>query len=190
MSQVIWSAVISAVIAGVFGLIGKYLEIRLSEKLASSARGTIIQTANATPYPSYQHGNPVGKTIGTSPSTLPFSFGRVLIHIGVLQLVLNFVGFILGFTFAATGQYNDLVPLILLVGTIGLIVGFAWAGARVNKAVRWKHLLYVAIGVAIVTLVTNSLILQAPITGLALIFAFFQTFVAMGIGGAIASAFK
>jgi len=183
MSQTILSAIVSALIAGIFSLIGKWLDARLKNMSLSTTNASVMQTG--------QSSTTVAPTVGsTSQSISPFSFGRVLIHIGVLQLAVNIVGFIIGFTLGVIGQPDALLPLILLFGTLAFIVGFAWVSARVNKAIRWKHLLYVAIGVTIVTVITNSLILQTPITLLVLIGASVQTFLAMGIGGAIGTKLK
>jgi hypothetical protein len=224
LNQAILSAIVSAVIAGIFGLIGKLMDAKLKTVSVSTTSASVSQTVNSIPYPPYQPSTPtsyppyqpgtptpyppyqpstptsyppyqsrttVSQTVtSASQSNTSFSFGRVLIHIGILQLVVNIVGFIVGFTVGVTRQYDAFYLSILFFGTISAIIGFAWVGARVNKAFRWKHLFFVAIGVAIVTLFLNSLVLQTSITLAALIFAFMQTFLAMGIGGAIASAFK
>jgi hypothetical protein len=189
MTQAILTAAVSAIIAGVFGLIGKVLDARLKTVSVSASGATVAQTQNMpyTPYSPYHSGATVTPV---NPPVPVFSFGRVLIHIGILQLIVNVVGFVIGFILGAAGQVNALIPAILFFGTIALIIGFVWVGTRVNKAFRWKHLIYVAIGVAIITVLINALILQTSITAAALIFAFIQTFIAMGIGGAIANAVK
>ena len=85
---------------------------------------------------------------------------------------------------------DDLIAFLLIFGTLALIIGFVWSGAKVSRAIRWKHLFYVAIGTIVATLIINSLVLWVPISILAVAVACIQTFVAMGIGGAIANAIK
>lgn len=193
MTQAILTTVISAVIAGIFGLIGKVLDARLKNASVSASGATVAQTQNVpyTPYNApYRSGTGAGVTVTSVNPTVPvFSFGQVLIHIGILQLVVNVAGFVIGFILGAMGQVNAILPMILLFGTLSLIIGFIWVAVRVNKAFRWKHLIYVAIGVAITTVIVNALILQTSITGATLIFALIQTFFTMGIGGAIANTF-
>jgi hypothetical protein len=186
MTQAILTTVVSAVIAGIFGLLGKVLDARLKSVSVSASAATLTQTQNV-PYSPYQSGATVTMV---NPPVPVFSFGRVLIHIGILQLVVNVVGFVIGFILGVMGQVNAILPMILLFGTLSLIIGFIWVAMRVNKAFRWKHLNYVAIGVAIMTVIVNALILQTSITGAALIFALIQTFFAMSIGGVIANAFN
>ena len=181
------SAIVSALIAGVFTLLGVLLDHRLSSRSVVTTSGTVTQTVTGTTQPPAS----VSQTVITSSQTVErFSIGKVLIQVGVLQLVLNLVGFIIGFAYGAAGIVDPAayIGAILIVGTIIAIIGFAIIGRRVSKTFRWKHLIYVAIGVSITTLVINSLFLQ--ITTAAIIFAFIQTFFAMGIGGVIANAMK
>src|SRR5258708_6632646 len=124
------------------------------------------------------------------------SSGQVLIHIGLLQFAVNVVGFIIGFTVAALGATSGAseasinsttIALVLLFGSLTYIVYFFFIGMRLEPAIRWRHLSYVALGTALLTVVVNSLFLQTAISVAAIIFALIQTFVAMGIRGALPS---
>ncbi|HLZ59755.1 MAG TPA: hypothetical protein VKR06_22630 [Ktedonosporobacter sp.] len=180
-------AIASAVLAGLFSLIGIVLDNRLKRIWTSTVTQT-LSSGNAT------------SGIGQLPLTLsPFSIGKSLIHVGVIQLLANVVGFILGLVIGATGQVDTMTPetfmmIILVVGSCLLIIGFAISGAKVSKAYRWQHLFYVALGVLMSTLLVNYLLLNAvmhlevPFDFSSLAVGVLQTFGCMGIGGAIANA--
>jgi hypothetical protein len=129
------------------------------------------------------------------------NYGRVLMHVGIFQLIVNVVGFIIGFTIGfalvSSGQSLDsagsqlLILLVTIVfGTIALMIGFLVIGLRVERATRWLHLTYVALGIVVTTLLLNWLVgvlRPTSVSGLvaAVIFALVQTFVGMGIGGGL-----
>ncbi len=164
MSQAIVTTVISAVIAGVFTLIGKRMELSSGRVVARgpSAPGDITQ-----------------------PARVAIDYGRVLIHIGIVQLVGNIVGAFLG---VLIGPYPAvLIPSILIVGTAAVGAVFFWMAASVDRTVRWKHFSLVSVGVAITTVIINSIFLQIPLSLGLLAFAFAQTFLAMGIGVGLAN---
>jgi hypothetical protein len=129
------------------------------------------------------------------------NYGRVLLHIGVFQLAINVVAFVIGFLLGAllyvAGQSTTsagasaLFFLVTLVfGTLALIAGFLIIGLRVERSIRWLHMTYVALGLAVTTVLinwwagvlhpTNAAAFAAPI-----IFALIQTFFGMGIGGGL-----
>lgn len=121
------------------------------------------------------------------------NYGQVVLHIGILQLVVNVVGVIVSLFLRASGAGPDTfttnyILLQLPLGTLTAIVIFFIYGLRLVKVVRWRHLTYVALGTVVLTLVVNSLLTQSPIlfNPAAVVFALMQTFAAMGIGGALA----
>ena len=123
--------------------------------------------------------------------TTGVNYGTVLKHIGILQFVLNIFGFLLGLSMGSTGASMDTIIVAgLFLGTILLSIGFVWSALKVDRAVRWKHLFAVAIGVIITTLVINSIVLQTPISGLAVFVAILQSLISMVIGGLIANRLK
>jgi hypothetical protein len=133
------------------------------------------------------------------PSATSVDFGAVLIHIGLLQFAVNVVGFVIGFTVGVVGSgagisaaalNNIVILLVLIVGTIVAIIAFLIIGLRVDTATRWQHLVFVALGTVILTLLVNSLLGAEALTPAAIVFAFIQTFLAMGIGGGLATLFR
>lgn len=132
------------------------------------------------------------------PSAL-INFGQVLMHIGILQAVVNVIGYMIGFFVAAIGAKSGAsgatlqgiaLVLILVIGTLVAITAFFIFGLRVDTSIRWQHLLFVALGTTILTLLVNAIIEQLPITAAAIVFAFIQTFLAMGIGGGLSMLFR
>jgi hypothetical protein len=129
------------------------------------------------------------------------NYGRVLLHIGVFQLAVNMVGFVIGFLLGAllyaAGQSttsegaNALFFLVILVfGTLALITGFLIIGLRVERSIRLRHMTYVALGLATTTIIINWLagVLRPTSVGVvigAVIFALIQTFFGMGVGGGL-----
>ncbi len=185
-------AIVSAVIAGIFSLIGVVLNNRLKRQWASTLMQTVTSSAG-------QPAAAFSPTAATPQTIPPFSIGQSLIHIGVIQFMANVVGLILGLVIGITGQIDTMTPesfilIILVAGSCVLIVSFAISGAKVNRVYRWQHLFYVALGVAISTLLVNYLILNSllnlgvPFDFSSLVVASVQTFVCMGIGGALANA--
>jgi hypothetical protein len=153
-----------------------------------------------------QMGQVMGGLPGPQPAPQPIArrrvnYGRVLLHVGVFQFIVNIVAFVIGFLLGTllylAGQSTEsqgsivLFNLVILVlGTLGLIIGFLIIGLRVERSVRWLHMTYVALGVAASTLLINWLTgafdpsnptarIAAPIVALV------QTFVGMGIGGGL-----
>lgn len=105
--------------------------------------------------------------------------------------MLNIAGVLVGIIIGATGASQDtLILSALFIGTIALIAGFFWSALSVEKSVIWRHLVFVAIGVAITTLILNSIILEMPLSLASLAVALVQNFTCMGIGGFIANAVK
>lgn len=195
MSEQLLLAIVSPAITVVFGVIGKAIEGRMRPAyLAQPSQGVPV----APPSPGYQTAGYPRPDYGSqtsfpAPAAVKVNPGTVLTHIGIIQLVLNLSGFVLGLLLAGSVNSGAMsadtfLVLLIVVGTIGLVVFFAWFGARVPKAIRWRHLTYVAIGVIVTTLLLNSLLLGTPITALAIGVACLQTFVAMAIGAGIAGA--
>lgn len=129
------------------------------------------------------------------PASSSVNFGAVLIHIGILQFVVNVVGFVIGFAVGFVGGTTGasaatvdtiLILLVLIFGTIVAIIAFLIIGLRVDTATRWQHLVYVALGTVILTLFVNSLFGAQALTPAAIILALIQTFFAMGVGGGLA----
>jgi hypothetical protein len=176
MSEAVLGGLLSAVVAGVFGLISKRMELSRTGVVAKSVSAPLESQASIPVAP-------------LSASTI--NYGAILRQIGILQFILNIVGFIVGYTMGATGASSEsILVAVIMIGTIVLIAGFFWSGLTVEKSLRWKHLVLVAVGVGITTLVVNSIILQQPITLLGIGFAILQNSVSMGIGGLIANSLK
>ena len=160
-------AIVSATIAGVFQLVGKRMEL---------AHGGGVTTALAPGLPS-----------ASIPSSGGVSFGRALRQVGILQLVVNLAAFVVGVVMGGSGADVEVVILaFLFIGTLLLIAGFVWVALPLERAVMWRHLIIVALGVSIITVVINAIILQVPFAITSFLVALVQTFISMGIGGAIA----
>lgn len=172
MSEALLGTVISAVIAGVFSLISKGMELSQN-----------------------RDGTETLRPLDASPPTLAargaINYGMVLRHIGILQFIVNLAGFLVGTAIVGTeASLDTILIVVLLIGTIVLSAGFFWVALSVEKAVKWEHMSIVAVGVAITTILINSIILQVPPSLEALALALIQTFVSMGIGGFIAGTMK
>ncbi len=141
------------------------------------------------------YGQPPYAPAPIQTSTRGINLGLVLKQIAILQFVANvagaIVGLIIGLSATVLGVPGDTALamfyiVVLLVGTVIEIAAFYLFGRRIDPAVMWGHLTYVAVGTVILTLLVNALLSQTP-PGVAAVFvACFQTFLAMGIGGAIA----
>ena len=163
-------AIVSAIIAGIFQLIGKRMEFAHGGGATSPA--TLIP----------------GQPSEAIASIGRINFGLALRQVGILQLALNLVGFIVGIAMGTVGaNIEEIVVAILFIGTLLLIAGFVWVALSIGGAVSWRHMITVALGVAVITVLINAIILQVPLTILALVIAVAQTFISMGIGGAIAN---
>ncbi len=186
MSEALLSSILSAVIAGVFTLVAKRME-------SSHSHDDVKAVSSPIPAPA-----PSSTDSSTSPATPSapsapgaINYGTVLKHIGILQFMLNIAGVLVGIIIGATGASEDtLILSALFIGTIVLIAGFVWSALSVEKTVIWRYLVFVAIGVAITTLILNSIILQMPLSLASLAVALVQNFTCMGIGGLIANAVK
>ena len=177
MSDALLSSVLSAVIAGVFALVAKRME---------TSHGHEDTGAIASP-----ESTPAATTPATKPVAGAINYGSALKHIGILQFLLNIVGFLVGIIVGATGGGTEtLILMALFIGTIVLIAGFFWSALSIEKSMLWKYLVVVALGVAITTLIINSIILQIPLSLASLAVALVQNFLCMGIGGFIARAVK
>lgn len=186
----------SALIALIFAGSGR-LWSRLNHRRASGAV-------------SMQMGQVMGGLPASQPLAPPFAppvarrgvnFGRVLLHIGVFQFVVNvlafLIGFLIGFALVSSGQSVDsassqllLLLVILVVGTSALIAGFLIIGLRVERSTRLLHMTYVALGVAATTLIINWLTGALHPTSAAgfigsVVFALIQTYFGMGVGGGL-----
>ncbi len=198
MDAVLQQLVASAIIAIFTGVSGQFLK-------RMQARNDHVNRAQPLPSPPQQASYAATAVPGWQPPAVApawqspapsVSSGQVLIHIGLLQFAVNIVGFIIGFTVGALGAStgaseasinNTTIALVLLFGSLTYIVYFFFIGMRLEPAIRWRHLSYVALGTALLTVVVNSLLLQTAISVAAILFALIQTFVTMGIGGGLAS---
>ena len=164
----------------------------------------------------YKQGHPQKQTVmpatgnpayGPMPSTVlsgqpaapSVNFSIVLIHIGILQFLVNIVGLVVGIFSAVLGLNSGVYLVVLFfVGTLAASSIFFIFGRRVDRAVRWRHLTYVTLGTIPLTLLVNALAFYVQGKTLytsmaefifAVIISAFQTFLAMGIGGGLASLF-
>ncbi len=182
--------VLSSAVVGMLSWGGGYILTRLKIHNAPAMRQAPVQVPGQAP--NYN-------MMAVRPPSPSVNFGAVLIHIGILQFVVNVVGFIIGFSVGLAGRstgasaeslQNVAILLVLVLGTLVAIAAFLIIGLRVDTATRWLHLTLVALGTIILTLLVNSLLTGQGLTAAAIVFAFIQTFVAMGIGGGLAMLFK
>lgn len=166
-SDAMMVAVVSSVIAGAFGLFGKYLEIQYEKGAAK-----IQSMAGAE-----AEGRAVARTL---------NFGLILRQIGLMLLAANILGFVLGTALAAFGM--DVISIIytaLFFGTILLAIGFHLIAKKLAPGIPWKHMSVVAAGIGTLSYLLNILILQFPFNLVQLVQALIQPFIAMAIGGGI-----
>lgn len=172
MSGELLVAVVSAVIAGVFTLISKRMELSRPRDGAKT-----LPSQGASP------------TVPVAPGAI--NYGLVVRQIGILLFIISLAAFLFGIIMGATGASEDSSIIAwLFTGTIVLSAGFFWAALSIERAIRWQHLVVVAIGVAIISLILNSITLQMPLSLASLVLALIQQFVGMGIGGSIANTMK
>ncbi len=163
MTEGLLGTILSAVIAGVFSLIAKRMELNASKAEAPPGKQPAVGTINQS---------------------------AVLRHIGIIQFIVNLSGFLVGSIFGPTPAF---VVAQFLFGSIVAIAGFCWAALQVQKTVRWNHLILVAIGVSISTLIVNSILFGSILplfTPAAYMFAFAQAFLTMILGGFVANMIK
>jgi hypothetical protein len=203
MEAVFQQLAASAIIAIFTGLGGLFLKrMRPHNDQANRARPLSVPSQPSPPQqapygaaavPGWQ---PPALAPAWQPTAPSVSSGQVLIHIGLLQFAVNVVGAIIGFTVAALGATSGaseasinstIIALVLLFGSLTAIVFFFFIGMRLERTTRWRHLSYVALGTALLTVFVNSLFLQTAISIGAIVFALIQTYVMMGIGGGLAS---
>jgi hypothetical protein len=191
MSEVL-TQVAASVMIGILSWIGSRALSYYKQKRAPAS-------ATIPPMPASAPGIVPPVSYPLRPPTPSVDLSAVLIHIGILQLVGNIVGVITGFFGGALGFSEGLLLLALFFfGTVTEIIMFLIFGLRVERPLRWRHLTYVALGTIPLTLVVNALAyaLQgrtlytslAEVFG-AIVFATFQTFLSMGIGGGLAALF-
>lgn len=182
MSEAMQIAVISAVVTGLFGLIGKRMELA---RPSAPTNATLREGATSQK-------NIVNNELNIAQSYAgSVNFGTTIRHVGVLQLCLNLIGLLIGAALGLAGaSLTSILVATLIIGTIVLAVGFWISGSLVYRSIRWTHLIYVAIGTLIVTLILNSLVFQQPITSAGLILGLLQTFGAMIIAGVLLNTIK
>jgi hypothetical protein len=121
------AAIASALIGGIFVIIGAVISKASNASLTSSS------------------GIPPVPGIGVSTTAPTLSFGRILIHIGVIQFVLQALGVTAGIALGvvvASSQIdidtlvNLAVLVALIAGSLGLVIAFIISGSRVIKAQR------------------------------------------------------
>lgn len=133
------------------------------------------------------------------------NLGDVLLHAGIVLLVVTIafsVVFVTANFFKVSG--NLFLPLFFLFRWVPYVLAFVWVAAKVERVIRWKHLIYVAIVVAIIIMPIHSIYTAiytmiartsiAPDTAAFEIFytcyTWVQVFASMGAGGAITNAMK
>ncbi len=162
--------IVSGLITGLFTLISKQMELNHATNKSANEAGAAASASSAS----------------------RLNYGLALRHIGILQLVGNGLGYILGMILPFfTQDFSSILTALQILGTIGLSVGFYWIALPLDKSIRWNHLIIVAIGTAITTFAINSFVLSTvldvTVPAEALPLAFIQPFISMGIGGFIAS---
>lgn len=178
-NQQLITALVPAFMPGIFTLISVILQVKLKNVPMPSP--TILPTTGASQF---------------------VCLGKVLLHAGIVLVVTTSVFFVI---FVTTTYLRVPVNLYLshffLFRWVAYILAFIWVAAKVEKAIRWTHLIYVAILVAVITMPIHSVYTVmrggAPvIPGVATYEIFYiyytlvQVFVSMGAGGAITNAMK
>jgi hypothetical protein len=186
----------AALIALIFSGSGRIWSLAIHRRASATAGMLTGQVMGGLPVP-----QPVPQPVVYPVAHRGVNYGRVLLHIGVFQLAVNVVGFVIGFLLGAlllvAGQSVEsdsavaLFNLTLLVfGTLSLIIGFLIIGLRVERSIRWLHVTYVALGLAVTTVLINWWAgvfhpTNAAEFAVAVIVALIQTFFGMGIGGGL-----
>lgn len=208
LPQLIASLIIAALTAGV-GRIVNALRGHNTMAAQPVANAPVYPTPNSPVYPAsnapvYPASNPYPTpnpypgapmyptTPGRSAPAAPrLNWGQALWHIGILQLVVNVVGVIVGVLVRLAVPQQDFlgafIAVQLLLGTLVMIGFFVLFGLRVPRALMWRHLSVVALGTAVLTLLVNSVFALTAefLNPAADAFALFQSFLAMGLGGGI-----
>jgi hypothetical protein len=186
----------SAIIAVIFAGAGRLWNLTTHRRASATAGLQMGQVMGGLPTP-----RPVAQPAPQPIARHGVNYGRVLLHVGVFQFIVNIVAFVIGFLLGAVfylagqsaaseGSQLLFTFVIFLFGTFALIIGFLIIGLRVERSIRWLHMTYVALGVAASTLLINWLTSAlhpantADFIG-AVIFALVQTFLGMGIGGGL-----
>jgi hypothetical protein len=129
----------------------------------------------------------------------PVNIGAVIVQAGIFQLILNLIALVfftvVGAVLLASGATSSATTITAellwaIMGTILLVVAFYFIGVRVERAVRWRHLMYLAVGTTILTVLVNTVFMQRAPTIFGVLGSAFQAFLAMGIGGAFAARAK
>ncbi|HEY7093241.1 MAG TPA: hypothetical protein VH393_08685 [Ktedonobacterales bacterium] len=191
-AQLLYAALIALIFSGT----GRIWSQVTHQRANATAGMQMGQVMGGLPAP-----QPAPQPVAHPAARLGVNYGRVLLHIGVFQLAVNVVAFAIGFLLGAvlylagqsTGSESAqlLFTLVILVfGTLALIVGFLIIGLRVERSIRLLHMTYVALGLAVTTVLINwwagvfHPTSVAVVIG-AVIFALIQTFFGMGIGGGL-----
>ena len=101
MSDAVLGGLLSAVVAGVFGLISKRMELSRSGIIAKSGSTPLESPAPAAPL-----------SIGS------INYGAVLRQIGIIQFILNVAGFLIGYAMRATGATQELILVSVIFNRV------------------------------------------------------------------------
>jgi hypothetical protein len=158
MSDELLGTILSAVIAGVFTLIGKRME------LGHTRGGTEPSVPPRSDSPSSD------KT--RQPALGAINYGLVVRYIGIIQFVASL----------ATLISDRVMPQFLAESfvTVIYIVGYFWLTLRVDRDSVWTHLTLAAVGVSITTVLINGILSPAALTLTALIISLLYNFLLMG----------
>lgn len=203
MDQVFYGVLTSAIVGILSWGGGRFLS-RVSHRQAGASLASPPPYSPYQPYQAYP-----GFTPAPQPSRAAVNPSKVLFHMALLQFIVNLLGFVIGFLVGAVGVSAGASPqqlqgvaelLILFFGTLTAIVFFFVIGLRLDPAIRWRHLTYVALGTVVLTLIVNfvvalllnevSAVYSSPAVFIvAIVVDTIQAFVAMGIGGGLAALF-
>ncbi|HEY7020987.1 MAG TPA: DUF3824 domain-containing protein [Ktedonobacterales bacterium] len=191
-AQLLYAALIALIFSGT----GRIWSQVTHQKASATAGMQMGQVMGGLPAP-----QPVPHPVAHPVARRGVNYGRVLLHIGVFQLAVNVVAFVIGFLLGAVlylaGQSTEsesaqllFTAVIFVLGTLALIVGFLIIGLRVERSIRLLHMTYVALGLAVTTVLINWWAGVFHPTSVAIvigavIFALIQTFFGMGIGGGL-----
>lgn len=201
VDQVFYGVLTSAIV-GILSWGGGQVLSRASHRKAGAP------LAGPQPYQSFQPYQPYPWTTpAAQPARKAVNPSQVLLHMALLQFIVNVVGFVVGFVIGAAGASAGANPqdlqgvaelLVIVFGTLTAIVFFFVIGLRLDRALRWRHLTYVALGTVLLTLIVNFIVTvlitgEAPLLSgpavfiAAIVLDTIQAFVAMGIGGGLAA---
>lgn len=175
---------IAQLIIALIGLIGTFGGIWYTNRLQTQSAAAMHKFV--TTETSQQKPSPISPPATTAPSNSPTGInkGAVLRDVGILVTVNALVGFLVGLI---SSDGDSALSILGVVNIIMFPIAFTVMGVKAGN-VRWKHLLAVAIGVWLTSIV-NFVFLPGYSVSLWL-FGLVLMLVFVGIGGALSYLFS